>query len=578
MTEFVITSSALIAAIILLRHFLKGRISLRLQYALWLLVVLRLLIPFSLPESPISLMNAVEAMHLLPGEPAHINLQEGGIRVPLGISPGSSENEITDIEKRAFTWDSLLKGIWYGGMGVVALCLLSSHLVLRRRLAGSRVRLHVDECPLPVYQTKELPSPCLVGVFRPAIYVTPEIPQGSQGFHHVLIHELTHYRHRDNFWTALRCLCLVVHWYNPLVWLAAMLSRQDAELACDEAAIARIGEGNRAGYGRTLLGLVCEKGSPVNLLYLSTTMTEGKRDIKERIAFIAIRPKTTAKTLIALALISAFAVGCTFTGAKKGPEQGSDDWFVNEGWPIAENFAEANDVVILKDGASVTRYVDGVSADVVFGEEDGRHSVSVTFALGSDGKWAVIPANAATLLDPERWGLSIDFSIELRSDLSDAVVGYAKEYVARQVEFYNEIGKNPPSGSPGPYKVVDGRITGLTPVNTGTAGLTRGVVMYLLEYRLLVDHPDRVVLVGGMKMDEIDGEKWITEWGSTGQPYLLLAWDESGEETLWRRICVTNTDRIVMDYGTPEMLERYGNEFTAAAMELYKEFEAREEP
>jgi len=75
-----------------------------------------------------------------------------------------------------------------------------------------------------------------------------------------------------------------------------------------------------------------------------------------------------------------------------------------------------------------------------------------------------------------------------------------------------------------------------------------------------------VALAGGMRME--DG--WLTEWSSAGQPYLLLLCELNGAEESWQRICVTYTDMITQDYGTPEMLEEYGNEFTAAAMELYK--------
>ncbi len=165
--------------------------------------------------------------------------------------------------------------------------------------------------------------------------------------------------------------------------------------------------------------------------------------------------------------------------------------------------------------------------------------------------------------------VNIDIKVEAEGDIPDPVLDYAREYVELQIEFYSEIGKYPPL-SDMEYTITDAKITGLTVMNTGTAGLNHGISMYLLEYRLRPDKPENVVLAGGMRMEEIDGESWITEWGSTGQPYLLLAWDNIGMETLWQSICVTNTDIITQDYGTPEMLERYGNEFTAAAMELYK--------
>ncbi len=165
-----------------------------------------------------------------------------------------------------------------------------------------------------------LPSPCLFGVFRPAIYITPDVSGDKTRLCHVLAHELTHSRHGDHIWSALRGLCLAIHWYNPLVWLAGTLSRRDAELACDESAIKSIGEANRMEYGRTLIGLTCEKRKVMDLLSMATTMTDGKNGIKERIILIAKKPKMLLPALIAVLLVMAVAVGCTFTGAKNEAE------------------------------------------------------------------------------------------------------------------------------------------------------------------------------------------------------------------------------------------------------------------
>lgn len=151
---------------------------------------------------------------------------------------------------------------------------------------------------------------------------------------------------------------------------------------------------------------------------------------------------------------------------------------------------------------------------------------------------------------------STDIRWDAAADVPQPVRDYAADYVSEQIEYYNSLG----------YNITDAKITAMTRMNTGTAALNKGIEMWLLEYRLRPEDPDKVVIAGGMKME--DG--WLTEWGSTGQPYLLLAWDDTGTERSWQRICITNTDVIMHDYGTPEMLERYGNEFTAAAMELYK--------
>lgn len=157
---------------------------------------------------------------------------------------------------------------------------------------------------------------------------------------------------------------------------------------------------------------------------------------------------------------------------------------------------------------------------------------------------------------------------EANEAIPEAVVLYAEDYVRQQIESYHTgWAEFAPENA-----VSEAKITGITQVNTGTAAENTSINLYLLEYRLRVVGNIESVLVGGMNHEETDGENWLTEWGSTGQPYLLLYCDDSGAEAVWQPICVTNTDVIQVDYGTPEMLEQYGNPNTAAAMELYQKY------
>lgn len=166
-----------------------------------------------------------------------------------------------------------------------------------------------------VYVSDRIDTPCLFGLLKPAIYITYPVADDDKLLRHTLAHEATHFRHRDHVWALLRCVCLALHWYNPLVWWAAFLSRQDGELACDEGTIAQLGEGERAEYGRTLIGMTCQKKA--NVLITATTMNSGKSSLRERIVLIAKKPKMAVYTLIAVVLIAAVAVGCTFTGARQ---------------------------------------------------------------------------------------------------------------------------------------------------------------------------------------------------------------------------------------------------------------------
>ncbi|MBR2895291.1 MAG: M56 family metallopeptidase, partial [Oscillospiraceae bacterium] len=204
--------------------------------------------------------------------------------------------------------------IWLCGIVLMGGCFIFSNLHLMYRLKRTRTLLK-NSGNLPVYLSNSVDTPCLFGLFRPAIYLTSEAASDKTVASHATEHELTHYRHRDHIWAILRCVCLAVHWYNPLVWCAAILSRNDAELACDEATIQRLGEDERAAYGRTLIGLTCEKHTA--LLNTATTMTGSGESIKERITLIARKPQMAVYTLVAVVLIAVIAVGCTFTGAKE---------------------------------------------------------------------------------------------------------------------------------------------------------------------------------------------------------------------------------------------------------------------
>ena len=334
MMEWIITSSVLILVVAALRTVLKGKISLRLQYALWGLVLVRLLLPISLFDSGFSVMNAVE--HAAPA------LTEDAGDVVLGyrdyITPDLSvvepdpnmppEEQEKQYEENLTAWKAemeaakaetgtpvtvggILKALWLVGSALVALWFLAVNLRFGIKLRKDRTAVAVEDYPLPVYCSAQVETPCLYGLFRPVVYLTDEVTEETMG--HVLAHELTHYRHGDHVWSALRCLCLTLHWYNPLVWLAACLSRRDAELACDEGALRCIGEEQRTAYGHTLIGLTCRRRS--NLALTATTMTGSKKGIAERILLIAKKPQMKKWTLAVLLVLVIVAAGCTFSGA-----------------------------------------------------------------------------------------------------------------------------------------------------------------------------------------------------------------------------------------------------------------------
>ena len=314
MLEILISSSVLIAVLALLRRFLRGRISARLRYALWALVLLRLLVPVTTFESKVSVAAAAEPIRVQVQQYSAQREQTVYIPVDMGELPETGE----PIEAVARTFVEPLdvaRWLWYAGMGAAALWFLLVNLLMARRLKKDRVYYGTHRS-VPVYIVQNIPSPCLFGLLRPAIYLTEPAAADETQAARILAHEYSHLCHGDLFWALLRSLCLVIYWFDPFVWWAAALSRRDAELACDESAIAALGEEQRYEYGRTLLALATVKLRPGDLLCGATTMTGGKNSLRERIEGIARTKKLSLSLAAAALVIVALTVGCTFSGAQ----------------------------------------------------------------------------------------------------------------------------------------------------------------------------------------------------------------------------------------------------------------------
>lgn len=330
--NWVLTASALTAAVLLLRAAFGRRIGARLRYALWAVVLARLLVPgqfFTAPvEAPRVLpeLSVIQTLPRGPQTPAEkIDPAQGDAagQAVQALPAPAGEEAAAPAARRPLNPRALLGGIWLAGAAALSAAFLLSNLSFARRLRRLRVPL-AAECPLPVYTLAGLPSPCLFGVLLPAVYVTPETAADPGMLRHVLAHEATHFRQGDHIWSLLRCAALAVHWWNPLVWLAAVLSRRDAELACDEGTLKRLGDGERRAYGSTLLALVTAKPRPGDLLRCATTMTGDKRSLRERVRRIARAPKRWLWAAVLSAALALLVCACSFAKSEtlETPEDG----------------------------------------------------------------------------------------------------------------------------------------------------------------------------------------------------------------------------------------------------------------
>lgn len=542
MTEWIITSSVLILAVTGLRFALKGRMSLRLQYGLWALVLVRLLVPGSFFDSSLSLMNAVEDVRevsvtamsgadtvsqILPTAPAGAAQQGAALQETdwqtqytaaepqYGAEPESAQPS----EKSAISVTDVLRAVWLAGMGAVALALLVSNIRFAMRLRRGRKPVE-HKAVLPVYECGCMDTPCMFGLFRPAIYLTPGLE--GEPLRHVLEHESTHYRHGDHVWSFLRCVCLTLHWYNPLVWIAAVLSKRDAELACDEAAIKRIGEAGRAEYGRTLIGLTCQKNTMSALLCTATTMTGGKRGIKERINLLVKAPKTAICTLLAVALAAAVLVGCTFTGARDHVSSVSQvritttDVQLSVGETVQLEFE-----CILKDGSLADKeFTDTLGLIWYFeGYED-------IIDVGGDGVLTALHEGVANVCLKTEDGQLNSRAITVTVGPAAGPEGYfqagvlSEDYVmdvAREMALKVLSGEQGLTGSYARW-----RVTELEKVWTYDGLLELDLDVYEMDVELEPEDVDSVIPAGGLRLTD---DKWV----DLGWKYYLFFDPGSGE-------------------------------------------------
>ena len=306
MLREVLTVSALILAVLLVRAIFKNRVPKRMVYALWLVVLVKLCLPgtlVSLPILPAEETAAPVQRVELPAQTAPVVLQPAQAVVQPQVSaqqPVSPAQEAAEPAAKPLTTIQILQIVWAGGSALLGLWLLSTWLVFTIRLHKSR-RFLGRQGRTRIYASSAVKSPCLAGLI-PAVYLTEDVLQADEA-ELILRHELTHLRHLDFLWSLCRTAAVTVYWWNPFIWLAAICSKRDAELACDEAVAAKLPESKRLAYARAILAQAPRKTAALSL---------AGPPVKERILFLTKKQRTSVLCVILALLLVVSATGCSF--------------------------------------------------------------------------------------------------------------------------------------------------------------------------------------------------------------------------------------------------------------------------
>lgn len=332
-----VSGTLLILLLLLFRPLFKERLSKRWQYYIWLIVIARLLLPFTPGTSLMGTLFQEINTRMEQTNAASFpedNITTPPINIPQNEVMTNGQNSSNLPAQHILT--SLLNTLWLIWL-VLALILMIRKITIYQGFvqyirAGctqtadinlleqfgkiiekNKIRRTVDLCTNNLVST-----PLMIGFFRPCI-ILPATDLSASDFEYTIKHELIHFRRGDMFYKWLVQLTVCLHWFNPFVYLISREISRTCELSCDEAVIRTLDTKNQRAYGDTLLNSIRAKGSYKNAL-ASVTLNESKELLKERLDAIMKFKKTSKPTATITALCTIlFCIGAATIGAYAAP-------------------------------------------------------------------------------------------------------------------------------------------------------------------------------------------------------------------------------------------------------------------
>lgn len=339
--------SFLVVLLLLLKTLFKEKISVRLNYQLWLIVIVSLFLPWT-PHSSFSLYNLANLEIQQSYQTPMINQTSNflGSSAPAGFSKGAdgnlidqtavphnpaSEHDLQNSIVASLFTHRFLFFIWLIGAAAFAAATGLLSLRFARRIQGQSVansnlvtaftetknRLNITS-EIPLIQSKAVSSPSLYGLIHPRLL----IPAGSlDGFspdqlNHIFTHELGHFKSKDILVNWLTQGLLILHWFNPVIWYAFYRLRDDQEIACDAKTIESIGINHAKEYAYTLIKLAENNTGLVQTVSLANLLGSSTQ-IRRRISMIKVFHKAPIKWSVLVVALAAILAFVTLTNAKQ---------------------------------------------------------------------------------------------------------------------------------------------------------------------------------------------------------------------------------------------------------------------
>ena len=313
-----IAASWMVLAVLLLRLILN-KAPKWTRVALWGLVAIRLLLPFSI-ESAFSL---IPSAHTVPEDVLRyegIQLKEP-VHLDVISNPSISGDVSIELEQTADRLQIYMihtTFIWLIGIALLFLHTLISYWTLHRKVQTA-VWYRGN-----VFQSENVSSPFVLGIIRPRIFVP--FKMDAQDMKHVIAHEQAHLKRKDHWWKPLGFLLLAIHWFNPVMWLAYIVLCRDIELACDEKVIKELNSEQRADYTQALLSCSINRR-----MIAACPLAFGEVGVKERVKSVMYYKKPTFWIIIVSICICTIVAVCFLPNPK---EPMMHDIYAHKGYTV----------------------------------------------------------------------------------------------------------------------------------------------------------------------------------------------------------------------------------------------------
>lgn len=342
------SGSVIVLAVLALRLILRNAPR-RAVCLLWMLAVLRLLVPFEI-ESDWSLQP--EPVEFAP--PAQVEFFDSGT-APAPVPPEFLEDAVEYPlqqppvpEQKAEPLD-LLPWVWLVGVALLAAHGIVSFWRLKRRVRDSII---LEE---GVWVCHGLDTAFVLGFFRPRVYL-PVLDAQEREL--VLLHERQHIRRGDHWWKLAAYAAVSLHWFNPLAWVTYFLMCRDMELACDQETVKGMDNARRKAYSAALLNCAAKRSG-----IAACPVAFGEISVKERIKMV-LNYKKPGFWVTVIALIAAVAVGFFLLTSPKTDlqrcERALERWQKMDAYKFRETQANSGDGALNDFYMSTYWSVDGV--------------------------------------------------------------------------------------------------------------------------------------------------------------------------------------------------------------------------